>query len=138
MENRRINEIEAIPKLGGPHLKICECGCELKFFGRLNQKYLNLDHKSKVNNQIRSELNKPLKDALHQMKVNYRLLEKFYGISNGKKIKFSQLLASGFDLNSYFKQVKLSETEKPCRRLEDYVFYISEDFTEITIFKPKK
>ena len=132
-----MNTLEGIPQLGGPHLKVCECGCKKQYYGRLNQKYLNLEHKTKVNNLIRSELNKPLKDALHQMKVNYRLLERFCDISNGKPIKFSHLLSLGFDLNSYFKKAKLSETEEPCMLLEDFAFSISNGNTEIKIFKLK-
>lgn len=138
MENGKINGNEEIPQLGGPHLKACHCGCDQVFFGRLNQKYFNLEHKAKINNKIRSELNKPLKDALLQIKVNYRLLERFYKESKGLPIRFSKLISLGFDLNSYFKNSKLKETGESVLRIEEFAFSISVNTEYITIYYAKK
>ncbi len=135
MENSTVNYLEEIPQLGGPHLKTCECGCNKSFYGRLNQKFMSNEHKAKVNNKIRSELNKPLKKVFDQMKVNYRLLERYFSGSNGKAIKFSELISQGFDYNSYFKPCKLCETGEAVQMIENYAFSISDNRQEISIYK---
>lgn len=126
--------LNEIPQLGGPHLKECECGCGRSFYGRLNQKFMNLEHKAKVNNQIRSELNKPLKKVFDQMKVNYRLLERYYPRSSGNPIKFSLLIAEGFDLNSYFKKLKLTTTGEEVQVIENYSFSVTHNYQLISIY----
>ena len=49
------NKAHHIIQLKGPHLKVCECGCEQQFYGRRNQKYIDSSHKSKANNEKRSK-----------------------------------------------------------------------------------
>jgi hypothetical protein len=63
--------------------KRCQCGCEEPFYGRRNQKYLNVDHKNFFNNGKRAARNEIISADLKSFKGNFRILEKFYPLSNG-------------------------------------------------------
>jgi len=56
-----------IIQLGGPHHKICACGCHTEFYGRRNQKFVDTLHKANINNEKRARRNKPLADVTHKI-----------------------------------------------------------------------
>lgn len=123
-----------IIQLGGPHYKVCECGCNIEFYGRRNQKYYP-KHKAKVNNEKRALRQEPLSKIISKMENNYRILLKYYPKSRGTAISYSPLLKEGFDPNAPCEMRKAVDTGIEYRLLINYYFRQTEDNKQIIINK---
>ena len=127
--------MESNNKNKGPHLKTCICGCEIEFWGRRNQKFLDHNHKNKVNNLKRAMRMEPLSKLFSQLETNYRILVKYYLLSKGNRIKYSDLLKEGFDPNAPCTFQKNKNDGVQYRVLLNYCFNQSPDNQFIQIFK---
>jgi hypothetical protein len=118
----------------GLHFKVCACGCETTFMGRSNRKFLNTRHKSKVNNQIRSNRRKVLVPTFEKMELCYRLLQK---IKEEGKLKvwmpISDLTRNGFDPNIPSTRLKDKKTGAEYMVLINFAYRVSDEGTKIII-----
>jgi hypothetical protein len=118
------------------YYKVCQCGCGERFYGRRNQKYLNVDHKNFFNNGRRAARNEMISADLKSFKGNNRLLEKFFPLSKGIDwIPFPPLAKEGFDPDGLFHHEKEMKTGERIYRSGIYSFKLSADNKKIIIFK---
>lgn len=120
----------------GPHLKKCHC-CGEEFMGRLNQKFLDVLHKARFNNEKRAKRLKPLALIFAQLETNYRLLKKYFLVSKGEWIRFSDMLREGFNANAPYNQLYFKDFEGEFRGCAGFAFQQSKDNKSVIIIKYK-
>ena len=124
-----------IIQLKGPHLKVCECGCEQQFYGRRNQKYIDSSHKSKVNNEKRNQELEWFNPLFDDVRKSYQALVKGLKEADEKGwVYIGKLTKHGFNPDC-LTQLGTNKEKKEYKYILDMAFRISEDEKYIRIIK---
>lgn len=132
-----MEEEKFILQLGGPHLKTCACPCGTEFYGRRNQKYVDLKHKARINNDKRSSQLEKFKLWFDEIRITYRALELGLGQVGDKNwIYIGELAKHGFNPDCATKMAT-SKEEIEFKYILDFAFRLSEDKQYVQIVKMK-
>ena len=124
-----------IIQLKGPHLKVCECGCEQQFYGRRNQKYIDSSHKSKVNNEKRNQELEWFNPLFDDVRKSYQALVKgLQEVDEKGWVYIGELTKNGFNPDCFTQRVK-NENGVVFKRILDMAFLLSEKKDHVQIFK---
>jgi hypothetical protein len=119
---------------GNSSTKICKCGCERSFTGRSNKLFIYDSHRYKYNNNKASELNAKTNDLSRFIKINYKVLEKYYPRSKGTEpLYLPNLILEGFSPMHYLGIVKDTKSGLNWFKIGPYAFRIEN--TNILISK---
>jgi hypothetical protein len=126
-----------IIQLGGPHYKICKCGCKTEFNGRRNQKYFP-KHKAKVNNKAAAKRREKLSPTFRKMEKCYSILVKIRNLNLlDQWIPITDLTRDGFDPNIPSNSIKTKKDGTEYYKLADFAFRLSDDASKIIIHQIK-
>lgn len=124
-----------IIQLKGPHLKKCQCGCEQQFYGRSNQKYIDITHKSIINNEKRNKEFARFNPLFDDVRKSYKALRR--GLQKVNKdgwIYIGELTKIGFNPDCLTQRVK-NKNGIVFKRILDMAFILSEKKDHVQIFK---
>ena len=127
-----------ILQLGGPHYKVCECGCETEFYGRKNQKYVDSTHKSRVNNLKRQNNDDLFRSTFSQIRLNYHtLIECLLLVDKDGWVAYRELVKLGFDPDAPFGRAWNKDRNIEFKSILDVAFRLSDNKDYVQIFKIK-
>lgn len=131
-----MEQLKEIEQLGGPHLKMCDCGCKKQFYGRSNQKHYP-GHKSKINNAKRSQRDRKFKSFFNEIKTSYYALQKeLPNRDENNWIYIGKLTKHGFDPDCATK-IATNKNDVKFKYILDIAFRLSDDNKHVQFLKMK-